>query len=112
MAFWCRERLNRLRPSPAQSGLAPSRRFSRQYVDAVTGGGDTRLFARDVLSIVIQGPTRPQMTVVDLPGFIQANTKGINTPDRQMVEEITERYIGQPRTICLAVIAAKPDYIK
>lgn len=76
----------------------------------VATSGDMRPFARDVLSIVIQGPTRPQLTVVDLPGLIQANTKGINTPDRQMVEEITDRYIRQPRTICLAVIAATHDY--
>lgn len=76
----------------------------------VVTGGDARPFARDVLSIVIQGPTRPQLTVVDLPGLIQANTKGVNTPDRQMVEEITDRYIRQSRTICLAVVAATHDY--
>ena len=69
-----------------------------------------RPFARDVLSIVVEGPDRPQFTVVDLPGLVQANTKGVNTQDRKMVEEITDHYIRQRRTICLAVVAATHDY--
>ena len=69
-----------------------------------------RPFARDVLSIVVEGPDRPQFTLVDLPGLVQANTKGVNTADRKMVEEIIDFYIRQSRTICLAVVAATHDY--
>ena len=67
-------------------------------------------FARDTLSIEIEGPTRPQLTVVDIPGIIQTKTKGITDADISLVNEITDHYIKQPRTICLAVVAATNDY--
>jgi GTPase SAR1 family protein len=73
-------------------------------------GDVSRPFARDTLSIVVEGPDRPQFTLVDLPGLVQANTKGVTTQDRMMVEEITDFYIKQPRTICLAVVSATHDY--
>ncbi|KAI9739905.1 MAG: hypothetical protein M1818_004961 [Claussenomyces sp. TS43310] len=71
---------------------------------------EARAFAKDVLSIEIEGPSRPQLTLVDLPGLIQNETKGVTKADVEMVAEITDRYISQPRTICLAVIAATNDY--
>ena len=70
----------------------------------------TRAFAKDVLSFEIEGPTRPQLTVVDVPGLIQNATKGVTEQDKKMVAEITDFYIKQPRTICLAVIQATDDY--
>ncbi|RFU29423.1 hypothetical protein B7463_g6944, partial [Scytalidium lignicola] len=73
---------------------------------------DTQLgaFARDVLSIEIEGPTRPQLTLVDIPGLIANATKGVTDADVKMVAEITDHYISQPRTICLAVISATNDH--
>jgi len=38
----------------------------------VTSG---RPFAKDVLSIKTEGPTRPQLTLFDLPELIQTETK-------------------------------------
>ena len=70
----------------------------------------SRAFAKDVLSIEIAGPTRPQLTLVDLPGLVQTETKGVTEADIQLVTEITDRYISQHRTICLAVVAATNDY--
>lgn len=69
-----------------------------------------RPFARDILSIEIEGLKRPQLTLVDIPGLIDTATKGISQPDIDMVNEITETYIRQPRTICLAVVSATSDY--
>ena len=71
---------------------------------------EARAFARDVLSIEIEGPSRPQLTLVDLPGLIQTQTKGVTKADVDLVAEITDHYISQPRTICLAVISASNDY--
>ena len=71
---------------------------------------NSRAFAKDVLSIKIEGPTRPQLTVVDLPGIIQNETKGVTTSDLDLVHEITNSYISQERTICLAVVSATNDY--
>ncbi|KAE9378323.1 dynamin family protein-like protein [Stipitochalara longipes BDJ] len=67
-------------------------------------------FARDVLSITIEGPSRPQLTLVDIPGLIANATKGVTEADVKMVTEITDHYISQPRTICLAVISATNDH--
>ena len=67
-------------------------------------------FAKDVLSIVIEGPQRPQLTLVDIPGLIQTDTKGTSDTDVQMVADITDQYISQARTICLAVVSAAYDH--
>jgi hypothetical protein len=67
-------------------------------------------FARDTLSVEIEGPFRPQLTLVDLPGLIQTQTKGVTKADVDLVAEITDHYISQPRTICLAVVSATNDY--
>jgi GTPase SAR1 family protein len=73
-------------------------------------GPQSSAFARDILSVEIQGPSRPQLTVVDLPGLIQNETKGVSKADVELVREITDRYISQPRTIILAVVSATNDY--
>ncbi|KAI9850445.1 MAG: hypothetical protein M1838_005657 [Thelocarpon superellum] len=69
-----------------------------------------RAFARDVLSVEIEGPSRPQLTVVDLPGIIQTDTKGATKNDVKLVTRITRDYISQSRTICLAVVPGTHDY--
>ena len=76
-------------------------------VMGICEGGNA--FARDTLSIEICGPNRPQLTLVDIPGLIQSSTKGVSNSDVVMVGRITDNYIKQPRTICLAVIAATND---
>ncbi|KAJ5471832.1 P-loop containing nucleoside triphosphate hydrolase protein [Penicillium diatomitis] len=72
--------------------------------------GARRAFAMDVLVLEIEGPARPQLTVVDLPGIIQAETRDATQADVQLSVEITKSYISSPRTICLAVISAANDY--
>ncbi|KAK2598465.1 hypothetical protein N8I77_011878 [Diaporthe amygdali] len=73
----------------------------------ITEGGNA--FAKDTLSVEICGPSRPQLTLVDIPGLIQTSTKGVSDADVALVAEITDHYIKQPRTICLAVISATND---
>ena len=65
--------------------------------------------ARDTLSVEVEGPSKPQLTLVDLPGLIQTVTKGVTKADVDLVAEITDHYISQPRTICLAVVSATND---
>jgi GTPase SAR1 family protein len=80
-------------------------------LDAVlSASSPAKAFSRDILSIEIEGPSRPQLTLVDVPGLIQTETKGVTRQDRDMVTEITDFYIRQPRTICLAVVSAMNDY--
>ena len=78
--------------------------------DNSSSGSKPRAFARDVLSIEIEGPSRPQLTLVDIPGLIQTDTKGVTKADVDLVGEITDQYITQPRTICLAVMSGANDY--
>ena len=75
----------------------------------LASGSKSRASARDILSIEIEGPSRPQLTLVDIPGLIQTGTKGITKADVELVGEITDQYIKQPRTICLAVVSAASD---
>lgn len=76
-------------------------------VMGISEGGNA--FAKDTLSIEICGPNRPQLTLVDIPGLIQTSTKGVSETDVDLVAAITDHYIKQPRTICLAVISATHD---
>jgi hypothetical protein len=78
--------------------------------DSQASNGPRRAFAMDVLIVEIEGPTRPQLTVVDLPGIIQAETKDASQADVDMTVEITKSYISSPRTIGLAVVSAANDY--
>jgi len=76
----------------------------------LTNMGSSRAFSRDVLSITIEGPNHPQFTLVDLPGLIANDTRGVSKADVKLVEAITDSYITKPRTICLAVTTAANDY--
>ena len=75
-----------------------------------TAESKPKAFSRDILSIEIEGPSRPQLTLVDIPGLIQTDTKGVTKDDVQLVSQITDQYISRPRTICLAVVSASNDY--
>ncbi|TGJ82147.1 hypothetical protein E0Z10_g6598 [Xylaria hypoxylon] len=72
-------------------------------------GASSRAFAKDTLSIEIEGPCQPQVTLVDIPGLISTTTRGISDADIEMVGEITNHYICQQRTICLPVVQATND---
>jgi hypothetical protein len=63
-----------------------------------------------VLSIEIKGPSRPQLTLVDIPDLPANATKGVIDVEVKMVAEITDRCISQSLTICLAVISAINDH--
>lgn len=70
----------------------------------------SRTFAKDVLSIEIEDSFRPQLTLVDLPELVQTQIKEVTEENIQLVTEIIDQYIFQPRTICLTVISATNDY--
>lgn len=69
-----------------------------------------RAFSRDVLSVEIAGPERPQLTLVDLPGLILSATKDQTEADVKLIHSLVGDYIKEKRTIMLAVISAKDDY--
>lgn len=72
-----------------------------------TGGG---AFSRDILSIEVAGPDKPQLTIVDLPGLIHTANKMQSRADVELVSELVGAYMADQRTIILAVVTAKNDY--
>jgi GTP-binding protein EngB required for normal cell division len=66
-------------------------------------------FAKDVLSIEIEGPTHPQLTIVDIPGLVENPTDEVTKEDIPLIAAITDKYISEPRTICLAIVPASGD---
>ncbi|KAK2611520.1 hypothetical protein N8I77_004854 [Diaporthe amygdali] len=107
------------RPKPQQekmksfsesiTNLSEQPRIMEKAMEVMGISDGQSAFAKDTLSIEIQGPDRPQLTLVDIPGIIQSSTRGVSNADVAMVAEITQRYIRQHRTICLAVVSATND---
>jgi GTPase SAR1 family protein len=69
-----------------------------------------RAFSKDILRVEVSGPDRPHLTIVDLPGLIHSETKQQSASDVEMVQEVVQAYMREPRSIILAVVSAKYDY--
>ncbi|KAI0430020.1 P-loop containing nucleoside triphosphate hydrolase protein [Xylaria sp. FL1042] len=67
-------------------------------------------FSKDLLRIEISGPHHPHLTIVDLPGLIHSETKQQSASDVELVRDVVQTYMKQPRSIILAVISAKNDF--
>ncbi|CAK4033085.1 dynamin GTPase [Lecanosticta acicola] len=78
--------------------------------DPAGGENSTRAFTRDVLSVEIAGPGRPQLTLVDLPGLIMSASKMQSEADVKLIHSLVGDYLAEKRTIMLADISAKDDY--
>ncbi|GAW18677.1 hypothetical protein ANO14919_081580 [Xylariales sp. No.14919] len=68
--------------------------------------GSTKAFSRDVLRIEVTGPQVPSLTLVDLPGFFHSETEEQTREDKEIVRQIAEHYMKQPKSIILAVVSA------
>ncbi|KAM3070385.1 hypothetical protein ACMFMG_010212 [Clarireedia jacksonii] len=69
-----------------------------------------RAFSKDLLRVEVSGPDRPHLTIVDLPGLIHSETKQQSASDVELVQDVVQGYMKEPRSIILAVISAKNDY--
>ena len=70
----------------------------------------SRAFAEDVLNVEIERPSRPQLTLIDLLGLVQTETRKLTEEDVRLVTETTDHYISQHWTICLAVVSTTNNY--
>lgn len=70
-----------------------------------------RSFSKDILRIEFCGPSQPQLTLVDLPGFIHSHVESEQqTPeDVKLVTELVSDYLKNPRSIILAIVSATYD---
>ncbi|KAI6792566.1 hypothetical protein KC332_g17381 [Hortaea werneckii] len=72
--------------------------------------GQTSLL-RDVLHIDIKGPDCAPLTILDIPGLIQATSKSVTKEDMLISHELVKLYISDERTLILAIISATNDLV-
>lgn len=68
--------------------------------------GSEARFSDDVLRIELCGPSRLHFSVVDVPGLFHCATAHQTEEDALIVENMVKGYIGESRTIILAVASA------
>lgn len=67
-------------------------------------------FSDDVLKIEICGPNQQHLSVIDVPGIFRNTTVGMTTDsDMEIVKNMVNHYMKNPRSIILAVIPANVD---
>ena len=77
-----------------------------------TGASDSVLetFSDDVLKIEICGPGQEHYSVIDVPGIFRNTTEGLTTDsDIEVVRNMVNQYMKNPRSIILAVVPANVD---
>ncbi|KAH7411322.1 P-loop containing nucleoside triphosphate hydrolase protein [Cadophora sp. MPI-SDFR-AT-0126] len=75
------------------------------------GISDARKFYDDILRIEVTGPNQPHLTMVDLPGLFRTGNKEQSDTDVDTVRSMVEKYMARPRSIILAVVSAKNEYV-
>ncbi|CAG9975170.1 unnamed protein product [Clonostachys byssicola] len=71
----------------------------------------TKVFSSDILRIELCGPTQPHLTMVDLPGLFRSGNKEQSEDNVALVKALVTRYMSRPRSIILAVVSAKTEYV-
>lgn len=69
-----------------------------------------KAFSKDILRVEVSGPDRPHLTIVDLPGLVHSETKHQSASDVELVQDVVQSYMKEPRSIILAVVSAKNDH--
>ncbi|OAV92483.1 hypothetical protein PTTG_05867 [Puccinia triticina 1-1 BBBD Race 1] len=64
----------------------------------------------DILTVELNGPGLPILTLVDLPGYIHTHSTGQPESIVQDIENLVEGYLDSPRTIIMAVIPVNRDF--
>ena len=71
----------------------------------VSGSRGKKSYSDNTLKVEVTGPSQPQLTLVDLPGLIvSADDQNV-----QLVEDLVRRYMANPRSVILAVVASSTD---
>ena len=101
-----RQRLKAFVPSSTSvEALQDTVREAKQAMEL----GDGFTLSDNVLRLEISGPTRPHLTLVDLPGLISSTSDKESEVQIPMVENLVRQYMENPRAIVLAVISASND---
>lgn len=71
----------------------------------------TKIFSNDILRVELSGPDQPHLTMVDLPGLFKAGNKEQSADNVEMVRNMVTNFMKRPRSIILAVVSAKTEYV-
>ncbi|KAF3291765.1 hypothetical protein TWF132_006510 [Orbilia oligospora] len=71
--------------------------------DKVEDTPDKR-FSNDILKIELSGPHHPHLTIVDVPGLFHNSTIYQTDEDKDLIRNLIQTYIKDPRTIIMAVM--------
>lgn len=72
--------------------------------------GSPTTFSNDVLKIVLSGPSKEHLSIIDVPGIFRKVTAGVTSDaDMKLVREMVEGYMASPRSVMLAVVPANAD---
>ncbi|KAM0331648.1 hypothetical protein ACHAQA_003327 [Verticillium albo-atrum] len=82
-----------------------------EEAQAAMGIPVVRKFYDDILRIELTGPTQPHLTMVDLPGLFRTGNSQQSEADIDIVRSMVQKYMARPRSIILAVVSAKNDYV-
>lgn len=77
----------------------------RRFERSAPRSGSKR-FSKDILRVVVAGPNTPHLTLVDLPGIFHSSTSEQSLEDKQLVNELIEKYMQASKSIILVVVAA------
>lgn len=67
-------------------------------------------FSDDVFRVELRGPNYSHLSVINVPGIFRTPTEGLTTKeDMALVNGLVQRFIGNERTIILAVLPANVD---
>jgi hypothetical protein len=67
-------------------------------------------FSSDVLCLEISGPEQEHLSVIDVPGIFKSTTEGVTTKaDIQLVRNMVNGYMDNPRSVMLTVFPASVD---
>lgn len=104
-----KERIGRFSPTPDfdNNKLGDVIEKAKQ----VMGLSDTKAFSTDILRVEICGPQQPHLTLVDLPGLFRAGNKEQHMDDANIVRKMVRQYMERGRSIILAVVSAKNDFV-
>ncbi|POW05458.1 hypothetical protein PSTT_09712 [Puccinia striiformis] len=78
----------------------------RLFVDA---SGPKAIYD-DILTVELNGPGLPILTLVDLPGYIHTHATGQAESIVEDIAQLVERYLDSPRTVIMAVIPVNRDF--
>ncbi|KAL2788021.1 P-loop containing nucleoside triphosphate hydrolase protein [Aspergillus keveii] len=72
----------------------------------------TSSYAEDILSIEAVGPKYANLSIIDLPGYIQVRSRDewAADADVEQVKELATKFLKDPKTVILAVTHAATDY--